>query len=363
MFCKVVARMRGVDVMALAFLAACAADDGGGPNGSGSGGVGTGGNATGSGGAVAGHSGSMATGGQGGVGGAGHSGAGGAGASGSGASGSGGAGAGGAGGAGAGGSGGSMAMIDAGPPPDPTVPPDPPTPKGTCPEFKQGNVMFGDRETVISMSSAAQSMSGPLIIYWYATGGSPIEAQRGLPVDDITAEGGIVVAPVDVPEAGTFPWLSQLDQHDALFDEILGCAAQKTKIDTKRVHALGWSAGGLMTTHLSFSRSKYMASVVTYSGGAMGMFQEMDNKFAAMIFAGGPGDQLVLDFYSSSMAWQGVLKSAGHFAMFCDWGGGHAIPTQYVPAAWQFFKDHPYGTVPSPYAGHIPQGIASVCTE
>ena len=181
-------------------------------------------------------------------------------------------------------------------------------------------------------------------------------------MSDVTADGGIIVAPYDVPAAGAFPWLSQLSEHDALFDEVLACAVQKTKISTKRIHSLGWSAGGLMTTHLSFARSKYMASIATYSGGATGMFQEMNNKFAAMILAGGPGDQLVLDFYTSSMGWQGVLKQAGHFAMFCDHGGGHSIPTRYVPAVYQFFKDHPYGTNPSPYAGKIPSAL-SICKE
>jgi hypothetical protein len=279
----------------------------------------------------------------------------------------GGAGAGGAAGTGMGGaSGGGSAGTT---PFDPSAgPPDIPMPTSTCPEFRSGNVMFSvmgaQRRVVISMSSAAESMSGgALIFYWHATGGAPSEAQRGLPVSDVTGEGGIVVAPVDVSNAGAFPWLSQFPEHDALFDEVLACAVQKTKIDVKRIHSLGWSAGGIMTTHLSYSRSKYMASVATYSGGGGGMFQEANNKFAAMIMAGGPGDQLVLNFYTGSMDWQAVLKQAGHFAMFCDHGGGHSIPTRRVPDVWQFFKDHPYGTNPSPYAGHIPASIASLCTE
>jgi hypothetical protein len=257
----------------------------------------------------------------------------------------------------------------AGSPIDPDAgPPDIPTPTGTCPEFREGTVTFmvngAARRVVISMSSAAETMSGPLIFYWHATGGAPSEAQRGLPVREVTAEGGIVVAPIDVANAGAFPWLSQFAEHDALFDEVLGCAVQNTMIDIRRIHALGWSAGGIMSTHLSCARSKYISSVATYSGGGGCMFQEMDNKFAAMILAGGPGDQLVLNFYTGSMDWQARLKEAGHFAMFCDHGGGHSIPTRLVPAVWQFFKDHPYGTNPSPYAGGMmPSTISSVCEE
>jgi hypothetical protein len=315
---------------------------GGGGNGGGAGNLAGGAGASGA-------SGIAGAGTAGGAGGAGTTGAGGAGSGG----GTGGAGTGGAGGAG--GSSGGMAPTDI------------PQPTGTCPDFKQGDVMFnpagGARMVAITMSDAAKTKSGPLIFYWYATTSNPTEAQRGLPLSAVTAAGGIVVAPYDVAGAGTFPWLSNTTQHDALFDEVLACAVQKTKIDISRIHALGFSAGALMTTHLSYSRSKYLASVATYSGGATGMFQEMNNKFAAMIMTGGTNDTVVQNFYTSSMQWQTTLKSAGHFAMLCDHGGGHSIPVALVPGVWQFFLDHPYGTNPSPYVGHLPSAIAPPCVE
>jgi len=247
-------------------------------------------------------------------------------------------------------------------------PSDIPTPTGACPDFVQGDVTFnpagGARRVAMSLTDASRTIGGgPLIFYWFATTSNPTEAQRGLPIAQVTAAGGIVVAPYDVTGAGTFPWLSQLTQHDALFDEVLACAVQKTKISTARIHALGFSAGALMTTHLSYARSKYMASVATYSGGATGQFQEPNNKFAAMIMTGGTSDVFVNNFYTSSQQWQQTLKNAGHFAMFCDHGGGHSLPTRLVPGVWQFFVDHPYGRVPSPYQGNIPAGIAPPCVE
>ena len=261
--------------------------------------------------------------------------------------------------------------VDSGaPPPPPTDggPSDIPTPTGACPDFVRGDVTFnpagGARQVAMTLTDAASTISGgPLIFYWFATTSNPTEAQRGLPIAQITAAGGIVVAPYDVAGAGTFPWLSQLSQHDALFDEVLACAVRKTQISTARVHAVGFSAGALMTTHLSFARSKYLASVATYSGGASGQFQEPNNKFAAMIMTGGPNDILINNFYTSSQQWQQTLKAAGHFAMFCDHGGGHSIPLALVPGVWQFFVDHPYGRVPSPYQGHIPASIAPPCVE
>jgi len=243
-----------------------------------------------------------------------------------------------------------------------------PTPNGACPEFKAGDVTFqpvgGARKVTITMGDAAKTVHGPLIFYWYATGSSVSEAARGLPLPAITAAGGIVVAPQDVPNAGTFPWLQNLSQHDALFDEVVACAVKNTLIDSRRIHAIGFSAGALMTTHLSYARSRLLASVAAYSGGAAGQFQEQNNKFAALIFTGGPSDVLVQDFFQSSQQWQATLKGAGHFALFCNHMGGHSIPTRLVPGVWQFFQDHPYGTVPSPYAGgHVPGSLAPPCVE
>jgi predicted esterase len=284
-----------------------------------------------------------------------------------------------AGSAGAGGAAGTAGSKDAGtggtadsslppPPPPDGGPPGIPPPVGACPNFVQGNATFnpagGARTVTIHISAANQTTRGPIIFYWHATGSQPTEASRGLPLPTVLAAGGVVIAPSDVPNAGTFPWLSNFNLHDALVDEVLGCAQQKANIDTNRIHAVGFSAGGLMTTHLSYARSRYMASVATYSGGANGQFQDPNNKFAAMIMTGGMGnDTVVTDFYASSVAWQSTLKGAGHFAMLCDHGGGHNIPMALVPGVWQFFLDHPFGRNPSPYAGgKIPSAI-SVCKE
>ncbi|HET6284614.1 MAG TPA: hypothetical protein VFH73_26900 [Polyangia bacterium] len=243
-----------------------------------------------------------------------------------------------------------------------------PSPAGTCPDFAAGVVTFepagGPRQVTITMTNAAATQRGPLIFYWYATGSSPREAGRGLPLGAITAAGGIVVAPQDVANAGRFPWLSNLAQHDALFDEVVACAVRKTMIDPRRIHVVGFSAGALMTTHLSYARSKFLASVAAYSGGAAGQFQESDNKFPALIFTGGPNDIVVQDFFQSSQQWQTTLKNAGHFTLFCNHMGGHSIPLQLVAGVWQFFQDHPYGTVPSPYAGgNVPGSLAPPCVE
>ena len=44
------------------------------------------------------------------------------------------------------------------------------------------------------------------------------------------------------------------------------------------------------------------------------------------------------------------IKRKGGFAMDCNHGGGHTIPTAIVPSVWRFLKDHPYKVNPKPYA-------------
>jgi hypothetical protein len=245
-----------------------------------------------------------------------------------------------------------------------------PAPAGACPNFENGTVTFypktgGARTAVVTIGDAAKTTAGPLVLYWFATTSSPAEAKYGLPLDAVKAAGGIVVAPFDVADAGTFPWVKSPELHDDLADEIVACAAKQTKFDRNRIHTTGFSAGGLMATHLSFARSNYIASVAPYSGGTSGTFQNPANKFAAMIMVGGPKDIVQSqNFYTESQSWQSTLKAAGHFAMFCDHGGGHTLPTKLVPAVWQFFLDHPFGKTPSAYAaGKIPSSISAVCTE
>jgi hypothetical protein len=171
--------------------------------------------------------------------------------------------------------------------------------------------------------TAAASMDGPIVLFWYPTGGNPNSATSALGSAGITRiinAGGIVAAPTHI-----------------------NCG-----FDSRRIHSLGFSAGALYTTSLSYQRSRYFASVATYSGGGTGTFQENNNKFAAMIFHGGPGDMVVINFQQQSEAWFNSLRNANHFAIICNHNGGHTIPSGGPAGVVQFFFDHPYGTNPSP---------------
>lgn len=270
---------------------------------------------------------------------------------------------------GTGGADGGSAGLDASavvpPAPRPTLP----RATGACPTFKSGTLAFspgGDARTarIWMDEQAAKDHDGPVVFYWHGTFSSPDEAEMGLGqagISAITALGGIVVG-ANTTNPGVFPWLTETDKTFALVDEIVACAEDRIGIDERRIHSVGMSAGGLFTSALSLARSSLLASVAVYSGGSDETFAGPDaNKFAAMVFFGGPSDNVFgKDFKASSEAYAQTLRAAGHFVMLCDHDEGHKLPPGREGAVVPFFLDHPYGT-PSPYRISVPAGVPSYC--
>ncbi len=251
-----------------------------------------------------------------------------------------------------------------------------PSATGLCPTFTSGTLAF----TVAGVSrtarvwvdeAAASAHDGPLVFYWHATGSAPVEAEYGLGttgIASITSLGGIVVAPV-YAGAGRFPWVTDVADHYALLDEVVGCAEQEIGIDARQIHSVGMSAGGLFTTALSLARSNLLASVAVYSGGARDTifggepdtFADTNNKFAALVFHGGSSDNIYgFDFQIASQKYVDVLRNAGHFALLCDHAGGHSIPSDGPAAVIPFFLAHRFGA-PAPYATSLPASVPAYC--
>lgn len=246
-----------------------------------------------------------------------------------------------------------------------------PAKTGTCPQFVSGDVNFapaGVAQRKVRLWVGANG-GGPLVIYWHSTGNQPIEAENSAlagVLAQITAAGGVVAAPYTGANDGTFPWLNTTTESLKVADEIVACAIEVKSIDSRRIHAIGFSAGGLMTSTMSFLRSNYLASVVPYSGGLQGSapaFQNASNKLAALIFHGGSSDVFLVNFQTASNSYRTALRNNGSYTATCNHGGGHAIPSAGAAAAWRFFQDHPFNTQPSPYvAGGLPTALPSYCS-
>ena len=250
-----------------------------------------------------------------------------------------------------------------------------PKASGSCPTLEDGYVTFAPEgvapRRVRLWLDPQVTTPGPLVFYWHGMGSEPEEAPYGLGkdgLDALLAKGGILAAPEHDPAAGQFPWFLTLgagrDDDLRVADEVLACIDAVRGVDKRRIHSLGFSAGALQTTQLSYRRSGYIASVVTYSGGKIGYPDDQDpsNPFAAMIFHGGPKDVVITKFAQISEAYHEDLKSTGRFSFVCDHGLGHKVPMDARPAVARFFEDHPFGTAPSPYAKGLPEGTPAYCS-
>jgi predicted esterase len=247
---------------------------------------------------------------------------------------------------------------------------------GACPDFRDGAMTtVGGME--VKFWSGAAGKRGPLVFYWHGTGGSSDEAEAlfgfgtgGLGsavISEIKAQGGIV-ASFNTSTGGGNPteygvWAT--DDFKAV-DQIVACAIQANRIDPGRIHALGFSAGGLAVGAMYYLRSNYLASVVTYSGGTSpwpgnDIPQDSSNRVAAMLFHGGPDDWVILSFQDQSEQMASDAKARGAFVVLCDHGGGHGIPSEGPRAAWEFFKTHTYGTSPSPWRSALPSSVPRYC--
>lgn len=252
-----------------------------------------------------------------------------------------------------------------------------PAPTGVCPTIAPGDVTFAPagippRKVKLAFD-AAKVGTGPLILYWYATGSGTFESAYSLGATEttITDAGGIVATPYADATAGQFEWfiVNQSSKQDDFLvaDEVVGCLAQAHMIDTNRIHSMGMSAGALQTTAIGFIRASYLASVATYSGGVPPGFspanQDPENKFAAFIFDGGTSDDVFsVDFQAASQSYKAMLQADGHFAAICDHNMGHAIPLDAAPSVAAFFDANPWGAWPSPYASGLPAGFPTYCS-
>lgn len=264
---------------------------------------------------------------------------------------------------------------DSGPPPlnEPNLP----TATGVCPDFFETlgtqdthDLTFapaGETPRVVRLFMDANAMTkdGPIIIYWHGTGGETNEAIQALGeagVDQVRAAGGVVAAPTPDPASGTYPWTpvgGNLDHDNVFADEIIACAIDQIGIDVHRIHAAGFSAGGIHTAAMSVRRAAYLASVISFSGGefgpVLGLDTDPDNLFAGMVVYGGPGDVYGggVGFEESSRHFASLLQQTGRFAILCNHGLGHHLPNVTAPGM-QFLMDHPWGTSPSPYENGFP---------
>lgn len=240
-----------------------------------------------------------------------------------------------------------------------------PTVFGACPTFagEGAKVIFqtsrGDRPVRMWMSDAAQTLDGPLVFYWHGWHGSPgLSGITTAALKELLAMGGLFVAPYIEPNAEDDYW-SSWDLVTA--DQVVACAIATVGIDTRRIHSIGYSAGGMQTYRMIHERSGYLASAILYSpgtNGGPGPRQEKQNKIASIITWGDTEDKI---FKTLAESYFDKLTGYGFFSMMCHHTGGHIQPGGVRDRALDFLLAHPFGTDPSPFASGIPANYPTYC--
>ncbi len=266
-----------------------------------------------------------------------------------------------------------------GQPPTGPAPTNLPSARQACPDFVNGDMTFLGRRVRIFMN-AGSSGGGPVVFYWHGTGSNPgFEGPGGLgpAVQNITNAGGIIAGFYSQPSlacpgcpagsieslgTGNGVWYKK-DFETA--DEVLACAIQKLRVDTRRLWTAGMSAGGLQASAMIYERSNYLAAGVSYSGGKVFpmTIQDPNNKLPFVLTHGGTRDTVIVNFKTTSETMANELGPQGHFIVMCDHGRGHTIPTEFSSGGWtwNFLSSHPYKVEPDPYEGGLPGGFPGFC--
>ena len=94
--------------------------------------------------------------------------------------------------------------------------------------------------------------------------------------------------------------------------------------------------------------------------GVMGLPKEQDTtrKAPVMYSWGGETDMAVgQDFNAYATDSIERLTTNGNFLFKCNHGGGHTLNAMLPLPMWEYFKSHPFGVDPEPYAGGLPEGV------
>ncbi len=276
------------------------------------------------------------------------------------------------------------------------LPPVPRYSQGACPMLRGGptsdtSVVTGFRTGGATRSFrllVPRSYDGtqdyPLVFAWHWLNASSGSFVRQGELETAVEQMGFIAVLPDSQSSYVFDWpfaeFWGIPAELQFFDDLYACVTERFRIDRRRVHGIGVSAGGLWLTYLSTTdRANYFGSIEVLSGGlgevpfAWRMaYAPQANKFPAMVLWGGPTDFLGVNFDQASQRLRDELVRDQHFVVQCVHTMGHALPPISAPpgggtrfrALWQFFLDHPFGSEPgtSPYfTSGLPADMPSWC--
>jgi poly(3-hydroxybutyrate) depolymerase len=202
-----------------------------------------------------------------------------------------------------------------------------------------------------------------MVFYWRTINSSAGEfASMAAAIrDGVVQEGGVFVAfqsstGADALSGGN-PWgAGDFNVTDQLF----ACAVRDHNVDPHRVFTTGCQFGGFFAGSMGVWRSSYVAAVATNSGGLLSPSPSWETGYTpALMAVHGTSD--AFGFAPSTRA-VSEYKLHGGFAIECNTGGTTCGGSVLAPDIWKFFKAHPFGVSPEPWAGGLPAGFPSICS-
>ena len=256
-----------------------------------------------------------------------------------------------------------VGATDAGPPDAGSAKATPATPiaysaGSACPTLNKGANAFWSwgKTRQVDLYLPTNTKDAGLLFLWHGLGGSKENFGAGMNAQGLA---NALQAVVVVPQGGLkftgWGWGTMEDSTEdaALFDDLLTCVDTQFDIDNKRVWSMGFSAGALWTSWLILHRSTFIASAVAWSGGTganSNLYKKPKRKIPALLAWGGPKDQAMMQFETTTLTMAKHLRADGHFVATCNHGLGHTIPSSGLTWAIDFLKRHPWGVETSDLA-------------
>jgi acetyl esterase/lipase len=236
-----------------------------------------------------------------------------------------------------------------------------------CPDLKTGTITFmGLAGIQIAAGAKPATPTAPMVFYWHGTGSSSGEfaLMAAAVAQGVMSEGGVLVSFDGTTGGDLLSGTSIFGAGDfKLADQLLACAVKNANVDPHRIFTMGCSAGGLFSAAMAAERSSYIAAAAPNSGGwVVPVAFESKHTPALMTVHGMMGTDVVgIDFATASATADTAFKGAGGFTIDCDTGGGHCGGGGLAGDVWTFFKAHPFGITPEPWAAGLPPGFSSQC--
>lgn len=146
------------------------------------------------------------------------------------------------------------------------------------------------------------------------------------------------------------------------FDDLVKCAGEKYKFDSKRIYVTGMSGGGLMSTFLGIHKSDVVAAATPFSGGYLHAWPSKSGTVPFVVSWGGVDDfAYEQNFDKMAKSLIDSLKGSGHVVVSCNHGTKHEWPKEGGTYAAKFLLAHKLGEA-SPFASSLGEGWPSYCT-